>query len=260
MNLKLQIADFKLMKKLSLVLLSILFFCKISIAQKINLADSLPFNLEYIDSTTFANAKSLNAELVRDTSDFKWNKDSLLLYKNGIFKYGMMNPKIKSYHPDLMVIHENLGNSFEYLGTIKNKNNNVYLINESDSFLPTYSFQFAIIPTKNVYEQIYGEQFLVSNDCIFVINQNEIGDTYIVNFRVFKRHQNYFENLFQYDLKCEGYPSKLNPLNCFFFQESKMLSNKTFLIKGADNLFYKEIYLKLTLKKINPHRQFHNQQ
>ncbi|MEY4876522.1 MAG: hypothetical protein RL708_1671 [Bacteroidota bacterium] len=249
MNLKFQITDFKLMKKSSLVLLSILFFCKISVAQKINLPDSLPFTLEYIDSTTFAKAKSLNIEFVRDTSDFKWDKDSLLLYKNGILKYGMMNHKIKNYYPDLMVIHENSGNSFEYLGTIKNKNNNVYLINEFDSFLPTYSFRFAIIPTKNAYEQIYGEQFLVSNDCIFIMNQNEIGDTYRVSFYVFRMRHDFFENSFQYNLKCEGYPSKLNPFNCFFFQESKMLSNEIFLIKGADNLFYKEIYLKLTLKK-----------
>ena len=237
----------KLKKIFSLVVL--LFFCKFSFAQKINLPDSLPFTLEYIDSTTFANAKSLNAELVRDSSDFKWNKDSLLLYKNGNLKYGMMNQRIINHQPDLMITHQNLGNSFEYLGTMKTKNNSVFIVNEVDSFLPTYSFQFAIIPTKSNYTQIYGEQFLVSNDCIFVTNQNEIGDNYIVSFCVFRRRHHYFEEVFQYDFKCEGYPSKAAPFNCFLFHECKMLNEKTFIISGVDNIFYKEFYLKLTLKK-----------
>jgi hypothetical protein len=66
------------MKKLGLILLMIVLY-KFSFAQKINLPDSLPFTLEYIDSTTFANAKSLNAELIRDTSNFEWHHDSLFI-------------------------------------------------------------------------------------------------------------------------------------------------------------------------------------
>jgi hypothetical protein len=248
MNLKFQITDFKLMKKPSLVLLSILFFCKISVAQKINLPDSLPFTLEYIDSTTFVNAKSLNAELIRDTSDFRWRHDTLILFgKSKLIRFFVNdnyfgNPQFDTSKPDVGI---DVGETFEPIGYYRIHNKKWYLI-KINKWESTNNLLFD--PTEN-------NDLTLSDFAVNFVNCKIIS-TFFTPVGLFES-EFYLSTLkdyhkgYSFSFNCEDKFAMNDCLECIcqWIQERKWISDKTIFLQSVRFTTNKKYYLKLTLKK-----------
>ncbi len=252
----------KLKKIFSLVVL--LFFCKFSFAQKINLPDSLPFTLEYIDSTTYANAVDI-CPLTIDTLNFLKKKNSLILYDSNeiVLSFGEYN---KELFCDSLLRDSTA--DFFYVGYFIVNGKKWFLVGVENCF--TYYWE-----GKNYISLLFKPPYLSAfkiNSWDFSILNN--GERFVEFSRfntapwdmldirrqieVFKIKQSVFEKEFEYDFYCEdesgwGWFDEKGNRNCPKCFCPQMTHCKTInenVVYAVDDEFDgKNHFVKLILKK-----------
>jgi len=237
------------LRKSKFLFLSFLFFCKISFAQKINLPDSLPFTLEYIDSITFVNAKSLNAELVRDTSNFIKRKDSLFVIDDNkkivavfVDDNFLGNPKFDSTKPQ---VETEIGKLYNPIGYYKVNNNKWFLINVNQ-----WESGFNILISENTKNQISIDDIALNKHNLKFISTfyTPVGipQSY---FSISAMDNSKTEYFYQFDCNDKFAFEECNECVCLWIQDRKWVSDKVIFLQSVRFTTNKKYYFKLTLKK-----------
>jgi hypothetical protein len=199
--------------------------------------------MEYIDSMTFTNAKSLNIELTRDTSDFRWSGDTLQLLDE--YKY-IIHSFIDSFKYDGPIDTISPKSHHIYpLGFYKLNNQKLFLLKKDD----------IIDGTKNlIFEKSFKNEFVL--DDIAINKYSKVICSFYspegIPESMFSISS--FPNLktlysYQFDCSDKSTFEECNECICLWIQDKKWISDNDIYLQAVRFTTNKKYYFKLTLKK-----------